>query len=78
MKKITIKRGKDIIATLNEGIVELPNEFSPEGQLVRSIINMGVPEPSHLQNGRWRITVDDPDFLESLKLHLEQYGLDIT
>lgn len=77
MKQIVVKRGKEIIAKITDMGVELPSEFSIEGQLVRSIVGIGVPEPSHLENGRWRITVDDPDFLEALTLHLEQYGLQV-
>lgn len=75
--KLTIKRGQETIATVEDRLVVLSDEFSPEGQLVRSIISIGVPVPKHMSQERWRIPVEDPDFKEALEDHLSQYGLEV-
>lgn len=78
MIKLTIKRGSEVIAKIKDREVELTSEFSPEGQLVRSIVSLGVPTLSEVRQDRWRIQVEDPDFKDALSEHLTQYGLTTT
>lgn len=75
--KLLVKRGKDIIAKVFDRDVELPNEFSVEGHLVRSIVALGVPILNEDRVDRWRVQIEDPDFKEALAAHLAQYGLEV-
>lgn len=74
---LLITRGKETVAKISNRSVELPDEFSPEGQLVRSIVSLGVPTAFENRKDRWRIQPEDPDFIEALSKHLEQYGLKV-
>lgn len=77
MVKLTVRRGSLVVAKIKDHAVELTDDFSVDGQLVRSIVHMGVPIPNELREGRWRIQVEDPDFASALKDHLLQYGLEV-
>ena len=77
MVKLTVRRGSIVVANIKDHAVELPDEFSLDGQLVRSIVHFGVPIPNELREGRWRVQVEDPDFKDAFKDHLLQYGLDV-
>lgn len=77
MVKLTVRRGSTVVAKIEDHLVELPDEFSLDGQLVRSIVHMGVPIPNELREGRWRIQIEDPDFKSAFTDHLLQYGLDV-
>lgn len=73
--KLSVKRGKEIIAKIDNRTVTLTDEYSLDGQLVRAIVLMGVPIPNENRDGRWHVQIEDPDFKEAFATHLEQYNL---
>ena len=76
--KLSVNRGQELVAKVEDHTVILTDEFSIDGQLVRSIIHLGVPIPNELRDGRWRVQVEDPDFKAALTDHLAQYGLTVN
>lgn len=75
MVKVSIFSGNILIAKIIDREVVLEDDLSLAGQLVRSIVHLGVPIPAEEREGRWRIQVEDPDFVEKFAAHIEQYGL---
>ena len=75
--KLVIKRGKEVLAKVTDREVEFEDLFSMEANLVRSIVALGVPIPNEERKDRWRVQIEDPDFVDALSAHLEQYGLTV-